>query len=127
MSKRSRAAGQSLRLWLCRAVAGVSAAGMVALGGCKKSAAPPPGAIQVGGVRMDLPKLVKESQTASPEIQAAVKQIDMAYRHGRFGTMQTELEALSNNPDLSAPHKKLVGDLIEEVKQVIAKMPGPPR
>jgi hypothetical protein len=129
LSKRSQAAGQAFRLWFCRGVAGVSAAGAVALSGCKKAEAPPPppGTVQMFGVRVEMPKLDREFQNASPEIQAAVNRIKMSYRAGRFARMLTELDELSNNPDLGESQKKLAGDLIEEIKQVMAKMPGPPR
>jgi hypothetical protein len=127
LSKRSRADGQALKLWFCRALAGVSAAGLVAVTGCKKAPeAPPPGTVQAG-VRVEMPKLDTEFTNARPEIQAMVKQIKNSYRAGRFTRMLTELDALSNDPDLGASQKKLVGDLTEEIKQVMAKMPGPPR
>jgi hypothetical protein len=129
LSKRSHTAGQALRLWFCCGAAAVSAGGVVALSGCNKAAAPPPpppSTIQMAGVRLDLPKLDTEFQDASPEIQAAVKQIKQSYRGGRFVRMVTELDELSNNPGLGASQKKLVGDLIEQMKQVLAKMPAPP-
>ena len=101
----------------------------MALSGCKKAEAPPPppGTVQMFGVRVEMPKLDREFQNASPEIQAAVNRIKMSYRAGRFARMLTELDELSNNPDLGESQKKLAGDLIEEIKQVMAKMPGPPR
>jgi hypothetical protein len=128
LSKRSQAGGRALRLWLCGAAVGASAAGVVALTGCKKAEAPPPPprTIQMAGVTLDLPKLDTEFQDASPEIQAAVKQIKMSYRGGRFVRMVTELEELSSNPGLGPSQKKLVGDLIEQMKQVLAKIPPPP-
>ena len=79
------------------------------------------------GVRVEMPKLDREFQNASPEIQAAVKEIKMSYRRGHFTKMLAELEALGNSPDLGASQKKLVADLTEEIKQVMAKLPGPPR
>lgn len=128
VSKRRRAARQPLRRWVCRAVAGFSAAGVLASGGCKKAEAPPPApaTVQVAGVKLDVPKLDTEFQAASPEIQAALTEIKKSYRGGRFAQMAAQLEALGNNPGLTAPQKKLVGDLLEEVKQLLAKIPAPP-
>jgi hypothetical protein len=75
---------------------------------------------------LDLPKLDTEFQDASPEIQAAVNEIKKSYRGGRFAQMAAQLEALGNDPGLTASQKKLAGDLIEEVKQLLAKIPAPP-
>jgi hypothetical protein len=109
--------------WAC----GVLTFGLIASAGCKKAEAPPPPAtIQVAGVKLDLPKLDTEFQNASPEIQAAVTEIKKSYRGGRFARMVTELDALSNNPSLTESQKKLVGDLIGQVGQVMAKIPGAP-
>jgi hypothetical protein len=127
LSKRSQAGGQSLKPWFCLGLAGVSAAGLVALSGCSKAPPPPPPhTISVAGVRLDVPKLDIEFKDASPEIQAAVKDIKLSYRGGRFMKMVAQLEELGNNPALGASQKKLVGDLIEQMKQVLAKMPRTP-
>jgi len=109
-------------------VASVSAASVLASSGCKKAEAPTsaPATVQVAGVKLDLPKLDTEFQAASPEIQATVQEIKKSYRGGRFALMAAQLEALGNDPGLTASQKKLVGDLIEEVKQLLAKIPAPP-
>jgi hypothetical protein len=41
--------------------------------------------------------------------------------------MVAQLEDLGNNPGLNASQKKLVADLTDQIKQVIAKRPVPPR
>jgi hypothetical protein len=100
---------------------------LVVVTGCKKAEAPPPPATtQMAGVILDVPKLDTEFQNASPEVQAAVGQIKVAYRGGRFAKMVTELDALGNNPSLTESQKKLVGNLIEQMKQLMVKIPSPP-
>ena len=101
---------------------------LVAFNGCKKAevSAPPPGSIQMAGVNIDLPKLDSEFQNASPELQSAVTQIKTSFRGGRFVRMITELDKLSSNPSLTEPQKKVVNDVIDQMKQLIAKIPGTP-
>ena len=101
---------------------------LVAFNGCKKAAVsePPPGSIQMAGVNIDLPKLDSEFQNASPDLQSAVTQIKTSFRGGRFVRMITELDKLSSNPSLTESQKKVVNDVIDQMKQLIAKIPGTP-
>lgn len=94
--------------------------------GCKKKQSPsPPGTIQQYGVAVDLPKLDTAFPNASPGVQAAVMQVKNAYQRGQLPRMIMELDKLGNNPSLSEPQKKLVNDLIEQMRQVIAKSTSP--
>ncbi len=95
--------------------------------GCKKAPPPsPPGTIQLYGVTVSLPRLDTEFKTASPEAQAAVFRVKTAYRFGQLSRMMEELDKLANEPSLSDPQKKLVSELTEQMKQVIAKTDLPP-
>jgi hypothetical protein len=90
--------------------------------GCKKGPPPsPPETIQLYGVAVDLPKLDTEFQHASPEVQATVLQVKTAYRYGQLSRMMEELDKLGNTPGLTDAQKKLVSNLTEQMKQVIAK------
>jgi hypothetical protein len=93
---------------------------------CKKAAPPPPeGTIQLFGVSVEVPKLDTEFQNVDPDVQAAVTKVKDAYRFGQYGRMIAELEALANIPNLTGPQKKLASDLMEQMKQVLAKLPQP--
>lgn len=100
---------------------------LVGATGCKKAESPPPPTTtQMAGVTLEVPKLDTEFQNSSPEVQTAVSQIKVAYRGGRFAKMLTELDALGNDPSLTESQKKLVGNLIEQIKQLMVKIPSPP-
>ena len=114
--------GQTRRVVFC-----ALAAGLLAVTGCRKAEAPPPAeTIQMAGVSLDLPKLDTEFQNASPEVKTAVIQIKTLFRGGRLAQMVTELDKLGNNPSLTDSQKKLINGLIQQVGQVIAKIPTPP-
>ena len=98
----------------------------ISLLGCKKDeAAPAVGTITLYGVSVELPKLDTEFQSAPPDVQAAVTAVKNAYRFGQYPKMVVELDKLANIPSLTEPQKKLANDLIEQMKQVIGKMPQP--
>ena len=105
------------------------AIGLTTVAGCKKSDAPgsaPGTATQINGVNVDLPKLDVEFASAAPELQEGVNLLRRAFRYAQFPQALMELEKLSTNPGLSESQKKLVADLLEQTKQVIAKSPPPP-
>jgi hypothetical protein len=106
----------------------VCAGGLLVVAGCKKAEAPapPPNTIQFAGVTLDLPRLDTEFQNASPQVQAAVSQIKLDYRGGRFMKMTSELDALGQNPGLTASQKDVVTNLVRQIMQVMSKMPAPP-
>jgi len=106
---------------------GALAACLFGSAGCKKAQAPPPpGAVQMAGVNLDLPKLEQEFQTASTEARSAVSQIRRLFRSGRLVTMLQELDKLSDDPSLTESQKKVVSDVIEQTRQVLTKIPTPP-
>ena len=97
---------------------------LAGLAGCKKAEqSQPEGTVQLYGVTVAIPKLDTEFQNAPPNVQAAVTQVKNAYRFGQYGKMIVELDKLANIPALTEPQKKLANDLIEQMRQVIAKAP----
>jgi hypothetical protein len=93
--------------------------------GCKKAPPPQaPGTIQQSGVTLELPKLDTEFKNASPDVQAAVDRVKAAYSRGQLSQMMAELNALNANPSLTEPQKQLIGNLINEMKQVMNQQPG---
>src|SRR5204863_2756635 len=78
------------------------------------------------GVKVDWPKLNTVFSNATPEVQASVEILKRDYRYAQYNEALPELEKLSNDPNLTAPQKKLLTDLTEQTKQVIAKAPPPP-
>ena len=102
----------------------ILAVSLLALAGCKK-AEPEGTAVQFHGINVDLPKLDTAFADASPEVQASLTSVKGFFRYAQFPQALMELDKLSNNPGLAEPQKKLVMDLIEQTKQVIANAPPP--
>jgi hypothetical protein len=102
------------------------AVGLVALAGCKKENQAPGPPQKFYGVQVDWLKLDPTFANASPEVQNGVLIVKRNFRYGMFPQAVAELEKLAKNPALTEPQKKLVGDLIEQTKQVIAQAPAPP-
>jgi hypothetical protein len=101
---------------------GLLAASALVLGGCGKSQeqqqGPPP--MTINGVKVDVPKL--QLLTADkPELLDGVNKTMMAIRYGKYDEALAELDKLAAAASLTDPQKKLVNDVIEQVKQVAAK------
>lgn len=97
-----------------------------AVAGCSRAGGPAGPPHEYYGVKVDLPKLEAGFTNASPDIQSRVALVKRAFRYSVFLQALVELDQLSSKPDLTEAQKKLVGDLIEQTKQVIAKAPPPP-
>ena len=93
---------------------------LVALTGCTKTeqTGPPQ---EFYGVKVDLPKLDTVFANPGPEVQAGVAMVKREFRYGRFPQALAELAKLASNPNLTEPQKKLVTDLTEQTRQVMAK------
>jgi len=78
------------------------------------------------GVKVDWRKLDAVFTNSSPEVQASVTLLLQDFRYAQFSKALADLDKLSNDPSLTPPQKKLVTDLTEQTKQVIAKAPPEP-
>ena len=83
-------------------------------------------AYEINGVKVDVPQLQQAFAGASAEIQADVNQTTVNLRYGMYEKSLMALDRLSSNPALNDTQKKVVNDLIEQMKQLIAKA-GPSR
>jgi hypothetical protein len=94
------------------------------LAGCSK--APPPKSPTVDGVTVDTPKLMQAFQpNPSREIQDTLMQISMGIRYSDYMKALAALDQLNSNPSLTPDQKKVVGTVIEQIKQVMSKPPAP--
>jgi len=96
------------------------------LAGCGKKQPAVQPAYEIKGVKVDVPKLQDAFAGAPPEIQADVNQTTLNLRYGMYEKSLMALDRLINNPALNDKQKKVVNDVIEEMKQLIAKA-GPSR
>jgi len=76
-------------------------------------------------LKLNWAKLNTEFTNASPDVQSDVSLAVRAFRYSLFPKALVELDKLSNNPNLTEAQKKLVAELQEPTKQVIAKAPPP--
>ncbi len=100
-------------------------AGGLVLVGCSKPAQTGQ-QMDINGVKVDLPKLQQTFVAERPDLQPNVSRTTMAIRYGQYDQALAELEKLAAAANLTDPQKKLISDLTEQVKQVMAKAPPKP-
>jgi len=106
-------------------IPGIVMAGALVLAGCSK-APDVSEQMEISGVKLDVPKLQQAFATDKPELQAGVSKAVMNIRYGQYDQALAELQKLGAVPTLTEPQKKLVNDLVEQVKQLAAKAPAKP-
>ena len=99
---------------------------LLVVAGCGKKQPTTPPAYEVNGVKVDVPRLQEAFSGSPPEIQADVNQTTLNLRYGMYEKSLMALDRLANNPAVNDTQKKVVNDLIEQMKQLIAKG-GPSR
>jgi hypothetical protein len=97
------------------------AAGGLFLAGCHKEKAPP--AAQFGQVTVDVNKLSAAFADAAPEAKQSVSTALLNLRYGENAKALMSLDELVNNPAVTEPQKKIVNEVIEQVKQAINQAP----
>ncbi len=102
------------------------AIGLLAGAGCKKAEDRPGPTPVYYGVKVDLPKLDAALANASQDVQATAAQVKQSLRYAQFPQSLAALGKLAANPTLTETQKKVVNDLTEQIKQVIANS-SPPR
>jgi hypothetical protein len=93
----------------------------LAVAGCSK-APPPPQAPTAAGVTIDLPKLRQAfPPPVKQDIGDCLDQAAFGIRYGDFNKTLAELTKLAGNPSLTEPQKKVVNDVLAQVKQALEK------
>lgn len=105
--------------------AGLVLAGMLLLGGCKKSAEPVVATPSVQSINATTFRPAFES--ASPEIKAVVDQVMMGIQSSVYSQSLDGLANLAANPALTEAQKKAVSDLTDQLNKKIAAMSAPPK
>jgi len=100
------------------------AVGLVAISGCKK--AEQVQTPEAYGVKVDLPKLDTVFVGADEQVQASVGSFRRCIRYRQFPQALAELGKLASQPALTEAQKKLVSDLTEQTKEVMAKATAAP-
>lgn len=92
----------------------------IPLAGCRKSGDQPGPTPVYYGVKVDVPKLDTEFVTASEEVKASAGLIKQSFRYAQLPQALAELGKLAGNSSLTESQKKVVRDLTEQIKKVIA-------
>ena|ERR1035438_10470550 len=98
---------------------------LLASGGCKRSGQAAPPITDYYGVKVDWPKLDAEFVSSDPALQTAAYKAKRNIFYERFPEALVALESLAGDPRLTETQKKVVNDVLEQTKQVIAKAPPP--
>src|ERR1035437_3463997 len=98
-------------------------AGVVAFAGCGK-----PASTQVQGTiaAMDIPKFQQAFPSPTPAQQSSIDKVRTGVRYRMYPDALAALDKLASDPSLTEPLKKAVSDLIEGVKQTLAKTAAAP-
>jgi hypothetical protein len=101
---------------------GLSACLLVVGSGCGKPAPPP--APQVDGVTVDLPKLNEAFVDANRDLKTAATMVGFNIRYKKYEDALMALDKLANDPAVTEPQKKIVNDVIEQVKKLAGAAPA---
>jgi hypothetical protein len=95
---------------------------LVLAAGCSKGDKNPPAA-QFSGVTVDLPKLTEAFANASQEVRTTVNQVGFNIRYTKYEDALMALDKLLNDPSTTEDQKKVVNQVIEEVKKLAGAQP----
>jgi hypothetical protein len=102
---------------------GCLAAVCVVATGCGKSDKAPQ-APDINGVTVDIPKFNQAFESASPEVKTTTTAVGFNIRYGKYEDALMALDKLSSDASLTEPQKKVVGELIEQVKKLAGAAPA---
>jgi len=102
------------------------AAGALALAGCGKPVEQGPQPLVIKDVKVDVPALQQTFSSATPELQGTASSAAEAIRYGQFPQALMKLDQLANDASLTEPQKKVVNQVIGQVKQLVNKTEAKP-
>jgi hypothetical protein len=110
---------------MCVVWGGLCLALTLLTGGCSKSDVDMEKlpAMDIEGVQVDVPQLSVSFQK-SPELYSKVSDAITKLRYKKYMDGLQQLDAALNTPGVSEQQKKLLNQVIGQLKQVIAKNPG---
>ena len=71
-----------------------------------------------------MPRLQQAFVSASPELRDAVTKVAFSFRYGQNEQAVEQLDKIAADPALTADQKKVVSEVMDQLKQVIAKGPA---
>jgi hypothetical protein len=110
-----------------RFLAGFFLAITLVAAGCGKKGPPAPSAPEINGVKVDMPALQAAFVgTQYADLQAAINDVSSDIRYGQYMKAMQDLDKVLTNPALTDPQKKIVTQVMDQLKEVINKA-GPGR
>ena len=106
---------------------GICLAFLVWLGACSKSGEAdklPP--MEFEGVKVDAPRLMAEFVNAPPQLQKPVNEGVLKLRYRQYLQAMMGLDEVLKSPDLNDKQKKLITQVLDQLKEVVAKAPPQP-
>lgn len=103
---------------------------LVTFAGCKKKplAGTQGAPIQIEGIAVDLPKLQAAiAAGGNADLQAGVSGVYQGIRYRQYQKALMELDKLASDTNLTDEQKKLANEVLEQLKQVVAKAPPAPQ
>lgn len=95
------------------------------LAGCGKSNKVAPAA-EINGVTVDMPKLQQAlGGNTNPEVRNQMTQVAFGVRYGDYPKALMALDQLSSNANVSDAEKKVVNEVLEQVKKLAQNAPAP--
>src|SRR5438128_40281 len=94
--------------------------------GCGKKASLSQAPREEAGVKVDMPKLMAAFSAGDASAMRTASDIDANFRYGLYEKVLQDLQKLATNPNLTEQQKRVVNQVIDQVKQVINKA-GPAR
>jgi hypothetical protein len=101
----------------------LSAATLFVASGCGKSNQTPQ-APTFNNVTVDIPKLTQAFAEASPELKALATQAGFSVRYGKYEDSLMALDKLVNDANVNEAQKKVVNEVIEQVKKLANAAPA---
>jgi hypothetical protein len=80
--------------------------------------------MQIEGVNVDIPKLSAEFMKAPPELSSRVSEGIMKVRMTQYLQGVVIFDEVLNNPKINDKQKKLLTQVIGQLKEVVSKAPG---
>jgi len=112
------------RTWIIGTLLGALVA--ITTPGCSKGQ-PAQKSPTVSGVTIDMPKLQQAFANATDaEVRNQVTKVAFGIRYGKPLDSLMALDALAANPAVTEPQKKVVSEIIEQVKQLANQQAAPP-
>lgn len=92
------------------------------LGACSKSSeADKLSPMEFEGVKVDTPRLMAEFLDAPPELQRPINDAVTKMRYRKHLEAMMELDEVLKSPGLNEKQKKLITQVIDQLKEVLAK------